>query len=178
MEGFLNISVLETLLANVVSYSGQLRVIPQLRFPCGGFISGFIFGGKRSIATAESENLRVGLWRCATPSALNKVDCVRTTVISISSEQLVPMTGSPNVYEITTQLTVASAQTLALGIEQGAAANSDVTLYYQQDNGTNNYFAQYVSSQSGSDSVSLSNSMQMDQPLLYPKYCKCMVMNI
>ena len=172
MEGFLNISVLETLLANVVTYPGQLRIIPQLSFLCSGSLSGLIIGGKRSTAMAESGNLRVGLWTCTLDStAISGKDCERANAITISSQQLLPMTGSPNVYEIMFKDSVGQLnQTLALGIEQGAATANDVSLYYQQGTGPINYYIPYVSPTSPGV-VSLSNFMnQMDHPLLYPLY--------
>ena len=171
MEGFLDISVLETLLANVVSYPGQLRVIPQLRFPCSGSISGFIIGGKRGMDVTESENLRVGLWSCTTPDSVSEKACERVNIITISSRSLRPLLESPNVYVIMFEGFVWQvSQAYAIGIEQGAATENNATIYYQQGIGPTNYYSPNVGS-SSTGRISLSNFMsQKDLPLLYPLY--------
>ncbi len=162
--------MLESLVARVGPFPGELRIIPELTLNCNALITNIFIGAayfQPAAASTEVNTLELVIWNCTSR-------CERLHSATIAREELTQAIDPPSsLYkaDVDFQLRLTEAgESFVLGIEQ--SSSTGVLVYYQQDTGLTNYHRTLGGSATtiALDDASFSPSQAL--PLLHPVLSK------
>ena len=167
--GYLNLSLLESILVEVFTPSDQHNLIPSLNFTCSGTVSKWTVGGLKisSINDENPLNFKISLWQIEFRSS-GSVSGSRIQLIEEVGIREISPTDKPNVYTLTTSNALRFALGNFIGISQ--SSSSPLSLYYVSLNGGNHVNYVYSNTTTSLSNIQLSNANRriVALPLLRP----------
>ncbi len=162
-------SVLNSLVTRMVPYVSQIRVVPELNFPCSvSFLNIFIGANlvRPASTVTDHTDLQLVIWNCTELSM-----CERLYSATIRREELSLVYPSVYKADFNYELIVTEARAnYVFGIDQPTDAG--VLVQYQQDIGPTNYHKEY----SQVNTIQYTNFTQSQAlPLIHPEYSKFIV---
>ena len=170
LENFPSLNDIKTkanFVTKLTSRDNELRLFPNIRFTCSGFVTKWTVGAKRMTGEEHNKRPQLLVWR-----PLGKGRYVRihsTTLISNGASK------GMNIYNYYPNPPVSVQYGDFLGVFQPEKNNSELVVFYQQYNGPNNLVISRISEPVPTSITSLTTASENDFPLItmvFSKLCK------
>ena len=142
----------------LTSRDNELRLFPDIRFTCSGFVTKWTVGAKRMTGEGHNKRPQLLVWR-----PLGKGRYVQVHSTTLFSNGISTRT---NIYDYYPNPPVNVQYGDFLGVFQPEKNNSELVVFYQQYNGPNNLVISRISEPVPTSITGLTTASENDFPLI------------